>query len=67
MATPMAYRSSQARDWIQAITVTYASAVATLDPFNPLHWAGGQTCTSPVTQAIAVRFLTHRTMVGPPT
>ena len=37
MAAPLAYRSSQARDWIRARAVTYAAAVATKDPLT--HWA----------------------------
>ena len=45
------YGSSQARDRIQA-TVTFAtgSAVATLDPFNPLRQARDQTHTARHTQ-----------------
>ena len=48
MAAPMAYGSSQARNWIQATAVTYSSARATLNPLThsprtgmelaPLHW-----------------------------
>ena len=38
MAIPMAYVSSQARDWIQATAVTYTAAVATPDPL--MHSAG---------------------------
>ena len=34
--------------------------------FNPLHWAWDWTCTSAVTQATAVRFLTHCTTAGTP-
>ena len=34
--------------------------------FNPLPWAGEQTCTSAVTWATAVRFLTQRTLPGTP-
>ena len=58
MATPMAYGSSQARDWIQDTAATYTAAVATLDPFPPLCLARDLTLTSAVTQATAVRFLT---------
>ena len=63
MATLLASGSSQARDWIQAAAVTYASAAQS---FNPLHWARDWTCTSTVTQAAAVKFLTHCTTVGTP-
>ena len=48
MATPMAYGSSLARDWIQAASVTYATAVAIPVPLThctglrikpvPLQW-----------------------------
>ena len=34
--------------------------------FNLLYWAGDQTLVSVVTQATAVRFLTHCTTVGTP-
>lgn len=34
MATPMAYSSSFTRDWVQATTVTYATAAAMLDPLT---------------------------------
>ena len=34
--------------------------------FNPLHWAGNQTWASVVTQAVAVRFLTHWATEGTP-
>ena len=33
---------------------------------NPLHWAVGQTCTSSVTWATAVGFLTHWATAGTP-
>ena len=32
MAAPMAYGSSQARDWIRAAAMTFTTAAATLDP-----------------------------------
>ena len=34
MATPMAYESSQVRDWIWATAVTYATAAAMPDPLT---------------------------------
>ena len=64
MAAPTAYGSSQSRDWIQAVAVSYATAVATDGSFNLLHQAGGQTHTSAVTQTTAVRFLTYCATVG---
>ena len=42
----------------------YATVVATLNPFNPLSWAGNQTHSSAETQVTAVGFLTHFTTVG---
>ena len=72
MAAVMAHGSSQARDWVWAIAATcttaatYAAAAATMDPFNLLHPARDQTHISAVTQATAVGFLTHCTMVGTP-
>ena len=53
MGTPVAYGSSQARDWIQA------SGVAT-------HYARVQTHTCSATQAATVRFLTHCATAGIP-
>lgn len=38
MVTPMAYRSSQARDLLWAAAVTYAAGAATPDPLT--HYAG---------------------------
>ena len=61
----MAYGSSGPRDQIQATPVTYATAVTTPDPFNPLCWARDQTCASAVTQAAIVGFLTHCATAGP--
>ena len=66
MAIPMEYGSSKARGWIQAIAVTFAEVVVTLDPFNPLHQDGAQTHTSTATQATALGFLTHCPTVGTP-
>ena len=60
MAAPTAHGSSWDRHWI------WAAAVATPDPFNPLHWAGAQTHTSSATWACAVGFLTHCTTEGTP-
>ena len=57
---PMAYESSQARDWIQA------TAEITLDPFNPLCQTGDQTHASTATWTTAVWFLTHCAMVETP-
>ena len=37
------------RNWIWATAATYATALATLDPFNPLCQAGNRTCASRVT------------------
>ena len=34
--------------------------------FNPLHWAGAQTCISAVTQATVAGFLIHCTTAGTP-
>ena len=34
--------------------------------FQPLHLAGDGTCTSAMTQAVALGFLTHCTTVGTP-
>ena len=42
MAAPMAYVSSQAKDWIQA-------AAGNARSFNPLHWTRDQIRTSAVT------------------
>ena len=64
MATPMAYGRSQAKDWNQASAATYATAVATSDPFKPLHQARDWTHTSKETPATAVRFLTYCSMAG---
>ena len=66
MAVPMAYGTSQARDWIRATAATYAAAVAMLDPFNALQRAGDQTYASSATWAAAVRFLTHCATAGTP-
>ena len=46
MAMPMAYGSSQARDWILAAAATYARAVANLNPLA--HYPGpGMEPTTP--------------------
>ena len=73
MATPEAYGSSLARDWIWATVTTYPAAAANSKiaasptrPFNPLLWARRQTHTSTVTRAAVVRFLIHCTTVGTP-
>ena len=44
MATPVAYGSSWARDWLRATGVTYATS------FNPLHKAGDWTHMAPPQQ-----------------
>ena len=47
-AAPVAYGSSWSRNQFKSGAVTYATAIATLDP-NPLHWARNRTsstCTS---------------------
>ena len=49
MAAPVAYSSSQARDGIRATAVTYATAVAMLDSFNPRGCARDRTRTSAAT------------------
>ena len=66
MATPKAYGSSQAKDWIWGATATHAKAVAMLDPFNPSCWARDWTYTAAATQAAAVWVLTHGATVGTP-
>ena len=66
MALPIAYGSSQAREWIWAVAETYAAAVATARSFSPLQWAGDWIHTSAVTQAAAARFLIHWATVGSP-
>ena len=64
MASSTAHGSPWARDWIQATTVTYAAAVAMLDPFNSLHQAGNRTHTA--TQATTVGFLSYCIIAGTP-
>ena len=59
MAAPMVYVSSRAGHWIQASFETYAAAVA-----SHCTGSGDWTHTSAVTQAAAVRFLTHCATVG---
>ena len=66
MTTLAAYESSWAREWIWAAVATYATAVAMLDPFNPLCWARDWTHTSAATQAPVVGFLTQWTTVWTP-
>ena len=57
MDTPIEYRFSWARDWIQATAATYIAL------WQAMLWqAGDQTCTSAETWATAVRFLTHYAM-----
>ena len=46
MATPAAYESSQARDWIRAIAETCIAAASMPDPCNPLCQAEDQTHAS---------------------
>ena len=62
MAIPTAYRSSQARNWIQAATGTYTAAAAMPDPLT--HCA--RLRVEPTPWATAVGFLTHCTTVGTP-
>ena len=38
MASPMSYRSSQAKDWIPAAAATYAAAIAMPEALT--HWSG---------------------------
>ena len=46
--------------------MTYDHSYGNVKSFNPLCWAGNQTCTSLATQAAAVRFLIHCATVGIP-
>ena len=65
MATPTAYGSSYTSEWIWAAAATYATVVATpAESFNPLCYVGERTCTSAVTGAAAVGFLTHCAIAG---
>ena len=57
MAAPVAFRSSQARDQIQAAAATYTTAVAMPDPFNPLGQIVDWTHASKATWAAAIGFL----------
>ena len=69
MAAPEAYGSFQARDWIQAPAVTYATGAATLDPLTHCNWLGGardQTYTSTETRAAAIGLLNQCTTAGTP-
>ena len=66
IAASEAYGNSWARDWIQATGENFMVAVATLDPFNPLHQARDWTYTSAETQTAVVRFLTPYTMIETP-
>ena len=69
MATPVAYESSQTRGWIQAMAVTYATAMKMPDSFNPLCGVGDQTLTSAAAQAdfIWILSLLHQSSNSPPT
>ena len=58
MATPAAYGSFSARDWIRATAATYAKS------FNPLRQAEDQTLASAVIQATVVAFLTYCPTMG---
>ena len=60
MATPKAYGKSQAR--IECQPQLWQCQV-----LNSIHRAKDGTCTSTVTQATAVRFLTHWAVAGTPT
>lgn len=66
MATPVAFGSSWARDWIQVTAGTYAMATATLHPLNPPYRAGDRTQAYVATWATVVGFLTHWAIVGTP-
>ena len=63
MATPKAYGSSWARDWIQVRALIYTTAVATPDPLT--FWIRIK-LSATATQASAVRLLTHYATVGTP-
>ena len=54
---PMAYGSSQSRDWIWALATTYTAAVARPDPWM-YRWSG--------MASAALGFLTHSATVGTP-
>ena len=66
MATPVAFGSSWARDWIQVTAGTYAMATATLHPLNLPYRAGDRTQAYVATWATVVGFLTHWAIVGTP-
>lgn len=65
MATPVAYKGSWARGYIQEAPVTYAKAVAK-PILNPLNQAGDRAPASTATQAATVGFPTHGATVGTP-
>ena len=66
MSAPMAYGGSQGREWIWATAATYAIATAMPDPLTHYGAAMDWTCTSSVTQAAAMGFLTHLAAAGSP-
>ena len=58
MATPVAYGSSWARDWIWTTAAIYTAAVATSDPLT--HCTGWEIIPSPLQRPkLLHRFLTH--------
>ena len=63
MATPIAYGSSWARDWIWVQVHLYHICRNAIS-FNPLAQAGDQTWASMKTWGLAVRFLTHCATAG---
>ena len=62
---PLANGCSQASDWIWAAAWP-APQLWQHQILNPLHWAGNRTCTSSMTWATSVIFLTHFTTVETP-
>lgn len=66
MATPEAYRSTWARDWIPPTSANYTTAVAILAPLTCNIGLGNRICSSAATWASAVWFLTHCITVGNP-
>ena len=63
MATPEAYGSFRARDWIK-LQLKPTPYLQQCQFFNPLHQAGDRKHTSTATWAAIVGFLTHSTPVG---
>ena len=64
-SSPAANGSSQARDWIWSLAVTYAKAVTMQDPLTHCAWKD-RNCISTATWAASVRSLMHHATVGTP-